>query len=77
MRTICKTGSYGVMHLVVAVSVAFALTGDWVIALSIGLIEPLVQTLFYALHERVWERKRKGGAETTPRDATFAIAAAR
>ncbi len=61
MRTLYKTSSYAVMHLVVAIGVAFALTGDWLIALSIGLIEPFVQTLFFALHERVWERKRKSG----------------
>ncbi len=41
------------MHSIMAVAVAFALTGDWPIAFSIGLIEPLVQTLFFAAHERL------------------------
>ena len=58
-----KPLSYGVMHLAVAMAVAFALTGSWAVALGIGLIEPLVQTVFYALHERVWDRllaRRRG-----------------
>ena len=51
-----KPLSYGLMHLAVAMTVAFALTGSWAVALGIGLIEPMVQTVFYALHERVWDR---------------------
>ncbi len=56
MRAIAKTSTYGVMHFIVAVGVAYALTRDWRIAIGIGLIEPLVQTVAYAVHERVWER---------------------
>ncbi len=59
MRTLYKTGSYAVMHLTVAVAVAYALTGDWLIALSIGLVEPAAQTVSFALHERLWEGRRR------------------
>ncbi|MEM1050909.1 MAG: DUF2061 domain-containing protein [Pseudomonadota bacterium] len=38
-------------------AVAFALTGDALIALSIGLIEPMVQTVAYALHKYGWARR--------------------
>jgi uncharacterized membrane protein len=55
-RLALKTFTYGVMHLVVAVAVAFALTRDWRVALAIGIIEPIVQTVAYALHERFWSR---------------------
>ena len=51
-----KTVTYGLMHLVVAMSVAFALTRDWRAALAIGLIEPLVQTVAYTVHEHVWSK---------------------
>jgi uncharacterized membrane protein len=51
-----KTVTYGVMHFVVAVSVALALTGDWRVALAIGVIEPLVQTVFFTVHDRIWTR---------------------
>lgn len=66
MRTLSKTLTYGTMHFVVAVAVAYALTGDWRIAFGIGTIEPLVQTLAYTLHERVWSRvpsRTKGGKD--------------
>lgn len=51
-----KTLTYGVMHFVVAVGVAMALTQDWRLALAIGLVEPLVQTVFFTLHDRIWSR---------------------
>jgi uncharacterized membrane protein len=53
-----KTMSYAVMHFTVAVAVTFALTGSWVAALSIGIIEPAVQTVAFNLHERAWSRRR-------------------
>ena len=56
MRSVAKTASYSLTHLVVAVSVAYALTEDWRIAHGIGLIEPAIQTVAYAVHERVWTR---------------------
>ncbi|MEQ9434747.1 DUF2061 domain-containing protein [Hyphomonas sp.] len=55
-RDLLKTLSYSLMHLTVAVTVAFVLTRDWRIALGVGLIEPLVQTVAYTLHERAWRR---------------------
>ena len=53
-----KTATYSLMHLIVAMTVAFVLTGSWHAALAIGLIEPLVQTAAYTLHERAWARAR-------------------
>ncbi|MEL7043338.1 MAG: DUF2061 domain-containing protein [Pseudomonadota bacterium] len=58
-RGALKTTTYAVMHFCVAVSVAFALTGNIKLALSIGLIEPVVQTFAYALHEFGWSRTSK------------------
>lgn len=65
-----KTMSYGVMHFAVAVTVAFALTGNIAVALAIGIIEPLVQTVFFTVHDRIWtriearrERRRSGLAK--------------
>jgi uncharacterized membrane protein len=52
--TAFKPLTYSVMHLVVAVSVAFALTQDWRIALGVGIIEPMVQTVAYVFHEKAW-----------------------
>lgn len=55
-RQLIKTLTYSLMHLTVAVAVAFALTRNWHAALAIGLIEPAVQTIAYTFHERLWER---------------------
>ena len=49
-----KIATYGTMHLGVAFGVAWALTGDVAVAGAIALVEPAVQTVAYALHERAW-----------------------
>lgn len=69
MRMVMKTTSYAVTHFVVAVSVAYALTGDWRVALGIGLVEPAVQTMAYAFHEKLWDRAEDPDAN--PDDTAF------
>lgn len=55
-RPALKTLTYSLTHFTVAISVTYAITGSWQAALAIGLIEPLVQTGAYALHESAWAR---------------------
>ena len=55
MKLAMKTASYGIVHVAVATTVAYLLTGDFAIALGLGLIEPIVQTVVFAIHERIWE----------------------
>ena len=52
-----KTASYAIMHLVVAIAVAYALTLDWRKALAIGILEPFVQTFAFTLHDRYWRKR--------------------
>lgn len=57
------------MHMSVAIAVAYALSGDWRIALGIGVIEPIVQTVFYSFHEHVWSKvksKKRSDVDTIP-----------
>lgn len=56
-KRIAKTFTYCCMHITVATLVAYALSGSWTVALSIGLIEPFVQTFVFYFHETVWESK--------------------
>ncbi len=56
-RRIAKTLTYCCMHITVATMVAYALSGDLAIALSIGLIEPFVQSFVFYFHETVWESR--------------------
>ena len=53
------------MHFAVAVAVAYALTQDIRTALAIGTIEPLVQTVFFTVHDRIWSRieQRRAGRQ--------------
>ena len=54
--TLMKTATYCCMQFVVAIAVAYALTRNWTAALAIGVVEPFVQTFFFALHDRFWAR---------------------
>lgn len=67
-RIAVKTLTYSLMHLSVAVCVAYALTRSWHAALAIGLIEPAVQTLAYSLHERFWSRAERKAARQPVQD---------
>lgn len=58
-----KTVSFGLMHITVAFLVIWALTGDWRIGGVTALIEPVINTFAYHVHERVWQRK---GAPRAP-----------
>jgi uncharacterized membrane protein len=58
--TCYKTATYAVMHLTVAIAVAYVLTGSWSMALAIGLVEPFVQTFAFVIHERFWSKASTG-----------------
>jgi uncharacterized membrane protein len=68
-----KIATYGTMHLGVAFGVAWALTGDVAVAGVIATVEPAVQTLAYAIHERAWQRRERalsaGDAAAVPQTA--------
>lgn len=52
-----KTISFGIMHISVAFLVIWAMTGDWRISGVTALVEPLINTLAYHFHEKVWKRR--------------------
>ena len=55
-RTLYKTASYYVMHMAVAALVAYAVTGNPWMALTLSLLEPTVQAVAYFFHEKAWAR---------------------
>jgi uncharacterized membrane protein len=55
-----KTMTFAIVHFTVAFTVAWLLTGDVVIGGLVALVEPMVNTVAYFFHEKVWERVRKG-----------------
>lgn len=70
-----KIASYGVMHLAVAILVAWALTRDWRLALAVGVVEPFFQTIAYSIHDRVWHRIEKRRRLSTVEETAEAVTA--
>jgi len=59
MRLALKTVSYGFTHIAVATAVAYVLTGNLTAAIGIGLIEPIIQTGVFTIHELLWKPHRR------------------
>lgn len=58
-RTLLKTLSYYCLHITVAIGVAYAVTGNLWVAMTLSLLEPTVQMLFFFVHEKLWDRKKQ------------------
>jgi uncharacterized membrane protein len=56
MRRVAKTASYWCVHITVAITLAYALTGNLAAAMAIGLLEPTVQAFVFFAHDWLWER---------------------
>lgn len=52
-----KTMTYLALHLAVAFTVGYLLTGSGEIAGAIMLIEPLANAVAFFFHERIWRRR--------------------
>ncbi|HEY9182719.1 MAG TPA: DUF2061 domain-containing protein [Gammaproteobacteria bacterium] len=57
-----KTLTFAITHMSVAFAVGWALTGSAAIGGALALVEPLVNTVAYFLHEKLWERHRRAAA---------------
>ena len=66
-----KTGSFAIVHLAIAVSVGYLLTGSLVLAGLITLIEPALNTVAHAVFDRWWSR-RHGAEPALRKTAIFA-----
>ena len=72
-----KTITFAITHFTVAFSVAYLLTGSFVVGGLIALVEPAVNTVAYMIHERIWENKRlrseRSGTTTNKSSAAVTI----
>lgn len=57
-----KSATFGILHLVIAFSVSYLLTGSVAVAGAITLLEPLVNTVAHYFFDRWWERRHKPDA---------------
>jgi len=53
-----KTCSFGILHMTVAFTVAWLMTGSLVVGGAIALVEPMVNTVAYFFHEKIWEERK-------------------
>ncbi len=58
-RTLKKTLSYYIMHITVAMLIAYIVTGNLWIAITLSMLEPTVQAVAFFFHEKVWAVKDK------------------
>lgn len=52
-----KTVSFAAVHMGVAFSVGYAMTGDVMVGGAMALVEPLCNTVAYYFHEKAWQGK--------------------
>ena len=57
-----KTATFAVMHITVAFTIVYLMTGDFVVGGAVAIIEPLCNSVGYFFHERLWERWRANGS---------------
>lgn len=61
-----KTMSFAGVHFCVAFLVGWLLSGDPLVGGAIALVEPLVNTVAYHFHERVWQRAGRRSGSSIP-----------
>ncbi|TGD72839.1 DUF2061 domain-containing protein [Mangrovimicrobium sediminis] len=51
-----KTMSFAAIHMGVAFSVGYAMTGDVLVGGAMALVEPACNTVAFYFHEKLWSR---------------------
>lgn len=69
-----KTLSFAALHLVIAVTVGYAISGSFAFAGAMALIEPLANTVAHYFFDKWWSRREAARAER-PDDAPGPLAA--
>jgi uncharacterized membrane protein len=51
-----KTISFALVHMTVAFSIVYLMTGSLALGGAVALLEPAANTVAYFFHEKAWER---------------------
>jgi uncharacterized membrane protein len=62
-RSLVKALSWRAFATVITASVTFLLTGEWLFALQVGVLDTASKLVLYYLHERAWVRINYGRVE--------------
>lgn len=54
-----KTLTFGIMHLGIAFSVTYALTGSLAVSGAVTFIEPAINTVAHYFFDRYWDRREQ------------------
>lgn len=54
-----KTLTFAALHMTVAFSVVYAMTGSVAVGGAVALVEPLCNTVAYFFHEKAWDAARR------------------
>ena len=60
LRSVFKAISYRIVGTITTAVLAWFVTGDLGVGVTIGLLELAVKTAVYYLHERVWQQVPRG-----------------
>ena len=59
-RTFAKMLTWRVCASTTTILLVFIFTKSWIMALSVGVIEAVVKSVVYYLHERFWNKNKWG-----------------
>ncbi|REG86977.1 DUF2061 domain-containing protein [Marinomonas pollencensis] len=68
-----KTITFAVMHFTIAFSVAYLLTGSFIVGGLVAIVEPAINTVAFYFHERFWA-KLESAKKTTKFNSTWQAA---
>lgn len=60
LRSVFKAITYRIVGTLTTGVLAYAVTGDFRISITIAALEPLIKTIVYYLHERAWQHVPRG-----------------
>jgi uncharacterized membrane protein len=63
VRSLVKAYSYRCCGTLTTIVISYAITGHFIVSLSIGATEMIVKPFIYWCHERVWSRVNWGRAK--------------
>ena len=58
-KILLKTLSWRIIATLTSIIIAFLITGSIEVGVTIGLIETILKSLLYFIHEKYWEKKTK------------------
>ncbi|MDW6004343.1 DUF2061 domain-containing protein [Vibrio mangrovi] len=71
-----KTISFAAIHFSIAFTVAYVLTGDIILGSLIAMLEPMINTVAFYFHEKVWSQYiplRRYASDPRIKTASFAV----